>query len=1699
MSDTKAKKAKSLRQSEISRMAELLLTAQQAVNDPASRDSLQLRYGDVERIRDDFFKHHNIVIGSIDDEQEEDEFKTQDQIRTQFENKPTFFPTDGDVGLTLPFDVPLHTYESNSKPFFNDKSLQREEPRFYVDEMNVDTESEKEEEQEEAELDYPDDESILKPQVIQAFDEEKGDLDWHHDVDSYVLVVKNLQALAIHSTFYESMDARKAKICPQKKVTSALFGDNRKKWLEFTLGSACDHHIKCVFQYSPFLNVNVVRQLFIEEILQKAINDALLPETNTITHGSGDNKFGTRLKISIFRKDWPAVAREVDRIINSRVGYRLLRMCNVHYYTARHGQREFNFDQAKHFLTSSIEPGFEHMLVGLQMHCATQISSKDSGAVFVRHDRMGKFIGKKFTTNTRPAFLKGLGHTYGNIIGHNDVLPNVTYFQSFKTKAFSSPATFLLGRGMNKFQKNAIKNFAIIKPRTLANLRAMISTIESYQTNGYRLRIETVETFRDLKNFNKEYLHSDSFVKKRMKVLTEMARAGALVRFSGSNWRKHLEACGILYDVERVRETLNLFQSFDESQRLPTMSIKNIIIGDEFLTDEIVMEEKERARAMTKKNIRHSERLERANFSMIPQENNDEEYASSNNGGPIIMSSIEVVKTYVSIMRITYFLEGSTLRGKKLDLDVLKHLLVRKMRGQVQCVKTVDELFNEFIPVMRPQEATIPGDNFQHYGIELRGFLSPKNVADNFLHPKSAIGNWVLSSTRVSSAKLSDRIFYKKLLDYIKNNVPIYPTQPKEQSEQMPEEEIIQTEKEDENQHKTNIEYHENHQEEFLEVPGPSKCQAQTTSESGSPIKKRKRAMPLNAIEIRTMVEHLANNVANREQIWKFANMPPSVFEILQHRRYEILWRKANFILYEATEAFFDKNDCDAAELGLFLVCNNNQTNMGKIEKIRKFNSSWLSESWAKGWLVDPGPAKCGEAFCKICKSTIRAHKADLIRHTKSKLHLSECSKINVRREHQITKHITVISSEAKIKDLIIAAHIACHSSITSVDHLGELLNNLKITSKNNSIRQHRTKCTALIKNVIYPSLLEDLLEDVGDAKITSIYGINGDQEIAEKAENQESGVSTNSKQASDSSGRVAIPFEFELNKIASIEDSIEPEVTGTASDIITNKRKSLQSQLSERSAPALLNSASISASTSENPVTPKLNKKKLRAIALILYRGFKELNYFPIEIADVFMESVIPYRRLSNLRKSFLSYLSADDKAVLKEAITQFDQVDQDALLDVLGDLGCKVQPTSEFFLKVLDELAHKGLIQKTTFRINSWSTVLRNFISDNKLLEIYKNKRINSRNILSSISPNSSQTVKTDKNITYGYLKKFREESSVDTLKKIVWFCTGADDIIGKQIRTDFNDKEGLSKIPQAHTCSCLLEHPVIYNDYPNLDLTLILCSIIQNGPLTCVKMYAEIHNEIITNKFATHLQEKQNFENIWQYLANKLISLGQGKRSVEEWKKTLAEWKSKTKKKGKSKLQTIYKNWRRPSRYNSISSLKEKLIPLWAKQQFLEMIVLRKEESREKNPDVEEVSAVAEEEILDQLVDVTADPMLVLEDHTFTYDKIQEVQGSTAKIDVEAVYPERSSETTGILPNILVLNSSRIFIISIIIFIFEDAELRMAIDSFDYDDNMERMESTTENSQAGTSGTENQSSNNQEDEKEIILMVPEYLKFI
>jgi len=81
--------------------------------------------------------------------------------------------------------------------------------------------------------------------------------------------------------------------------------------------------------------------------------------------------------------------------------------------------------------------------------------------------------------------------------------------------------------------------------------------------------------------------------------------------------------------------------------------------------------------------------------------------------------------------------------------------------------------------------------------------------------------------------------------------------------------------------------------------------------------------------------------------------------------------------------------------------------------------------------------------------------------------------------------HVTIISNEEKKTELLLAVYIALHSSIRSIDHLTDVYNRI---SGNNSIKLHRTKCSLLIKKVIAPALLEDLLHDIEDCFYSLIF-----------------------------------------------------------------------------------------------------------------------------------------------------------------------------------------------------------------------------------------------------------------------------------------------------------------------------------------------------------------------------------------------------------------------------------------------------------------------------------------------------------------------------------------------------------------------------------------------------------------------------------
>ncbi|CAG9820658.1 unnamed protein product [Phaedon cochleariae] len=103
------------------------------------------------------------------------------------------------------------------------------------------------------------------------------------------------------------------------------------------------------------------------------------------------------------------------------------------------------------------------------------------------------------------------------------------------------------------------------------------------------------------------------------------------------------------------------------------------------------------------------------------------------------------------------------------------------------------------------------------------------------------------------------------------------------------------------------------------------------------------------------------------------------------------------------------------------------------------------------------------------------------------------------------------------------------------------------------------------------------------------------------------------------------------------------------------------------------------------------------------------------------------------------------------------------------------------------------------------------------------------------------------------------------------------------------------------------------------------------VSNDHWTTILEFSELHKEIITNRFSTHFNGKQKNVELWEDLATKLNSLGQGERSVEEWKKKLADWKSKTKAKSAKIYKYIHGTGGGPSINIKLTTLEEKLLSL------------------------------------------------------------------------------------------------------------------------------------------------------------------------
>jgi len=115
------------------------------------------------------------------------------------------------------------------------------------------------------------------------------------------------------------------------------------------------------------------------------------------------------------------------------------------------------------------------------------------------------------------------------------------------------------------------------------------------------------------------------------------------------------------------------------------------------------------------------------------------------------------------------------------------------------------------------------------------------------------------------------------------------------------------------------------------------------------------------------------------------------------------------------------------------------------------------------------------------------------------------------------------------------------------------------------------------------------------------------------------------------------------------------------------------------------------------------------RRIAKIFYIGWKKVKYFPVKLVPSFIEQLLFGHTESDLIKVFLQTKCEADKQILSNALKDFENVDLDEVLDILSDLGCRNIVNKNNFKKILEEIAHKGLIQQLMYIIDCFSEELK------------------------------------------------------------------------------------------------------------------------------------------------------------------------------------------------------------------------------------------------------------------------------------------------------------------------------------------------------------------------------------------------------
>ena len=187
--------------------------------------------------------------------------------------------------------------------------------------------------------------------------------------------------------------------------------------------------------------------------------------------------------------------------------------------------------------------------------------------------------------------------------------------------------------------------------------------------------------------------------------------------------------------------------------------------------------------------------------------------------------------------------------------------------------------------------------------------------------------------------------------------------------------------------------------------------------------------------------------------------------------------------------------------------------------------------------------------------------------------------------------------------------------------------------------------------------------------------------------------------------------------------------------------------------------------------LTHSVDGKRWEAVGKIMLVGYYYEKYFPTQIASCFLDytadgDIVPK---DLLLQQYLKFLPEIDSKLVANALDDFENVDQGDLIDFLDDHKVQLLPNKMNLKTILEDLAHKEMIQSPTYVAHS----IRPYILELKAIMAVSFTEMNQmkpkfKGIWQSLKLEEQSDV-------VGYFKMYLKELTEVEMRHFLRFCTG------------------------------------------------------------------------------------------------------------------------------------------------------------------------------------------------------------------------------------------------------------------------------------------------------------------------------------